>query len=65
MGAMQVTRLLNAYLRRKEWEHRALSAQIIGLLGQAMGGKSTPSSVPPANIAQANRRALLAMGAPI
>lgn len=35
---MESNFLLDAYLRRKQWEFRAQAVAIVNLLGQAMGG---------------------------
>lgn len=43
MDSTTAQRLAMAWMRRKRWEHRALAAEVVGLLGQAMGGPSTGS----------------------
>lgn len=48
MDSTTAQRLALAWIRRRRWEQRMLAAEVVGLLGQAMGGKkdNTPAKAP-------------------
>lgn len=48
MDSLTAQRLALAWMRRKRWEHKALAAEVVSLLGQAMGGKENKPGAAPA-----------------
>lgn len=53
MDDVTIQRLTLSWMRRRQWENKALAGEIVSLLGKVMGGKKDGSRTQPGRISGA------------